>query len=161
MLSWFAGRMLGTPLKDGLVWLVSSLLLCASPRFSQVFESPMLPMTERLSIWPSPFPSRTCPARVLVGKAQQRGNRGRVKRQLRSRSSFNLGLAMSRLCYPRDVEFILMTQVLQLPWKTKMKTVSSRRSCRSRRAAPDFQSSPRKLNISLVFLQLYCSIYSI
>ena len=41
-----------------------------------------------------------------------------------------------------------MTPVLQA-LRDDDKTVSSRRSGRSRRAAPVFQSSPRKLHISL------------
>ena len=42
MLSWFAGRMLGTPLNDSLVWRVSSFLLLESPRVSKLFGSQML-----------------------------------------------------------------------------------------------------------------------
>ena len=94
--------MLGTPLKDGLVWLVSSLLLLESPQVSKVYGSSILSKSERWSICRSPFPPRKCQARVIVLKVPQRGNRRKVRRQLQLQLSVDLNLMMSRLCCPRD-----------------------------------------------------------
>ena len=103
-----------TLLNDGLVWWVSSLLLLESPRVSKLFGSQMLLKSVRWNICPSLFLPCKCPVRVSVSKALEKVNRRRVRLSPKLHSSAVLTLTMSRWCCPRDVEFILMTPILQL-----------------------------------------------
>ena len=126
MLSWFAGRMLGTLLSDGFVWRVSRLLLLESLRVSKLFAFEvglfaMLLKSVRWNICLTLFLVCLCPVQVSVSKALERVNRRRVRRPPNLQSSVVSNLTMSRWSCPRDVEFALNTPILQLLCEMKIK----------------------------------------
>ena len=156
MFVWFAGRMLGTHLKDGFVWIASSLMLLESPLVSKVNESSMLSKSKKLSICPSPFSLRRSPARVIVQRGLQGGSVREVQRLLHLCPSTDLSSAMSQLCYPKDGGCTLLTPLPKLPWKLRTRLLH-----RAERIVVLLLSSNRALvnvNINFIFLQLHFSI---
>ena len=142
MLLWFAGRMFETLLSDGLAWQASRLLLLESLRVSKLFAFRMLLKSVRWNICPSLFPPHKCPVRVSLSKALGRGNKRSetpAKTAVKRRFEFDdesVALPKGRGVYFDDPSFATAL-------RAEDKTVSSRRSGRSSRAAPMFQSSPQ------------------
>ena len=142
MLSLFAGRMLRTSLKGGLVWLVWSRLLLESPRVSKVFESPLLLKSESYSICPIPSLPRKCPSRALLSKhckAKTEEKWGASS----SCSEASIWVWRRVGCAAQGTGVYFDDPNFAIALRDEDKTVSFRRSSRSCRTAPAFQSSPQ------------------
>ena len=137
---WFAGRMLETLLSDGLVWRVSRPLLFSGQhavRISNVVEVGQVEYLPQ-SVSATQLPS-TSFAIKSPGKGKQKKSETPAKTAVKRRFEFDdesVVLPKGRGVYFDDPSFAIAL-------RDEDKTVSSRPSGRSRRAATVFQSSPR------------------